>query len=99
MADALPSDDQFGAYGGLSLVGKIQLLAQWAPLLAKLEAVAAAKTPIDKAMAGVAALRLTADKTDTAKDNDVLTLIESVLKTPEGVALVNWFASVAGEIK
>jgi hypothetical protein len=94
------SDEQFGAaYGSLSIVGKIALLAQWAPLLAKLEAVAVAKTPQEKAVALVAALKLAADKTTTDKDNNVLDLIENVLKTPEGIALVNWFAIVAGEIK
>jgi hypothetical protein len=93
------SEEQFGAYGGLSLVGKIALLAQWAPLLAKLEAVATAKTPAEKAVAIIAALRLAADKTATDKDNNVLDLLENVLKTPEGLALVNWFALVAGEIK
>ena len=93
------SEEQFGAYGGLSLVGKIALLAQWAPLLAKLEAVATAKTPAEKAVAIIAALRLAADKTTTAKDNNVLDLIENVLKTPEGLALVNWFALVAQDIK
>ena len=93
------SEEQFGAYGGLSILGKIQLLAQWAPLLAKLEAVATAKTPAEKAVAIIAALRLAADKTATEKDNNVLDLIENVLKTPEGLALVNWFALVAQEIK
>jgi len=94
------SDDQFGQmYGGLSIVGKIALLAQWAPLLAKLEAVAAAKTPAERAVAIIAALRLAADKTPTDKDNDLLTLVEAVIKTPEGLALVNWFAIVAQEIK
>ena len=94
------SDDQFGQmYGGLSIVGKIALLAQWAPLLAKLEAVAMAKTPAEKAVAIIAALRLAADKTPTNKDNDLLTLVEAVMKTPEGLALVNWFALVAQEIK
>lgn len=94
------SEEQFGQmYGGLSIVGKIQLLAQWAPLLAKLEAVATAKTPAEKAVAIIAALRLAADKTSTEKDNNVLDLIENVLKTPEGLALVNWFALVAQDIK
>jgi hypothetical protein len=94
------SEEQFGQmYGGLSIVGKIQLLAQWAPLLAKLEAVATAKTPAEKAVAIIAALRLAADKTTTEKDNNVLDLIENVLETPEGLALVNWFALVAQEIK
>jgi uncharacterized protein YfdQ (DUF2303 family) len=86
-------------YGGLSIVGKIALLAQWAPMLAKLEAVAVAKTPTEKAVAIIAALRMAADSTTTSKDNDVLTLIEAVIKTPEGLALVNWFALVAQEIK
>jgi len=94
------SEETFGdSYGGLSIVGKIALLAQWAPMLAKLEAVAVAKTPTEKAVAIIAALRMAADSTTTSKDNDVLTLIEAVIKTPEGLALVNWFALVAQEIK
>jgi len=94
------SEEKFGdVYGALSIVGKIALLAQWAPLLAKLEAVAVAKTPTERAVAIIAALRLAADSTATSKDNDVLTLIEAVIKTPEGLALVNWFALVAQEIK
>jgi hypothetical protein len=94
------NEETFGdVYGALSIVGKIALLAQWAPLLAKLEAVAVAKTPAEKAVAIIAALRLAADKTPTNKDNDLLTLVEAVIKTPEGLALVNWFALVAQEIK
>jgi hypothetical protein len=94
------NEETFGdAYGALSLVGKIALLAQWAPLLAKLEAISVAKTPAEKAVAIIAALRLAADKTPTDKDNDLLTLVEAVIKTPEGLALVNWFAIVAQEIK
>jgi hypothetical protein len=93
------SDEQFGQmYGGLSIIDKVRLLAAWAPLLAKLEAVALAKTPAEKALALVAALRLAADKTKTDKDNNVLDRIEAVLKTPEGQALVEWFALVAQEI-
>jgi hypothetical protein len=93
------SDDQFGVmYGGLSIIDKVRLLAAWAPLLAKLEAVATAKTPQEKALALVAALRMAADKTKTDKDNNVLDRIEAVLKTPEGQALVEWFALVAQEI-
>jgi hypothetical protein len=92
-------DESSEQFGSLSIVTKIALLAQWAPLLAKLEAVAVAKTPQEKAIALIAALKLAADKTATDKDNNVLDLIENVLKTPEGVALVNWFAIVAGEIK
>ena len=93
------SDDQFGAmYGGLSIIDKVRILAAWAPMLAKLEAVAVAKTPHEKAIALVAALRLCADQTKTSKDNNVLDRVEAILKTPEGQALIEWFAVVAGEI-
>lgn len=93
------SDEQFGeVYGSLSIVDKVRLLAAWAPLLAKLEAVAVAKTPQEKALAIVAALRLAADKTPTDKDNNVLDLFEANLKTPEGKALVEWLAIVAKEL-
>jgi hypothetical protein len=94
------SEEKFGdVYGALSIVGKIALLAQWAPLLAKLEAVAVAKTPAEKAIAMIAAARLAADKTPTTKDNDILALFEAAIKTPEGEAIANWFAIVAQEIK
>jgi hypothetical protein len=93
------SDDQFGAmYGSLSIIDKVKLLAAWAPMLAKLEAVAVAKTPQEKAIALVAALRLCADQTKTSKDDNVLDLLEANLKTPEGQALVEWLARVAKEI-
>jgi len=93
------SEDVCGeVYGSLSIVDKVKLLAAWAPMLAKLEAVAVAKTPQDKALALVAALRLAADHTTTVKDNNVLDHVEALLKTPEGKALVEWFAVVAKEI-
>jgi len=93
------NDDQFGAmYGSLSIMDKVKLLVAWAPMLAKLEAVATAKTPQEKALALVAALRLCADQTSTTKDNSVLDHVEAILKTPEGQALIEWFTKVAGEI-
>ena len=84
---------------GSSIVDKAKLLMEWAPLLAKLEAIAAAKTPHEKAAAIVDALRVAADKTTTAKDNAVLDHVEKILKTPEGEALVDWFVLFAKEVK
>ena len=84
-----PQEEIVGAMG---IVEKIRLAAAW-------NAVASAKTPIDKALAFVAALRLSADKTETTKDNAVLDHLEKILRTPEGAAIVNWFAKVSGEIK
>jgi len=95
----LENEEQFGAmYGSLSIMDKVKLLVAWAPMLAKLEAVATAKTPQEKALALVSALRLCADQTSTTKDNNVLDHVEAILKTPEGQALIEWFTKVAGEI-
>lgn len=77
--------------GSMGIVEKIRLMAAW-------NAVTTAKTPVDKALALVAALRLSADKTATAKDNDILDYFEKILRTPEGAALVNWFSKVSQEI-
>jgi len=93
------NEEQFGAmYGSLTIMDKVKLLVVWAPMLAKLEAVATAKTPQEKALALVSALRLCADQTSTTKDNNVLDHVEAILKTPEGQALIVWFTKVAGEI-
>lgn len=94
------SEEQFGQmYGSMSIVDKVKLLAEWAPLLAQLEAVAVAVGPQDKALAIVAALRIAANKTATVKDNNVLDHVEALLKTPEGKALVEWFAVIVKDIK
>ena len=77
--------------GSMRIVDKLRLAAAW-------NAVTTAKTPVDKALAFVAALRLSADKTTTTKDNAVLDHVEKILRTPEGAAIVNWFAKVSGEI-
>ena len=84
---------------GSSIVDKARLLMEWAPLLAKLEIVAAAKTPHEKAAAIIDALRMAADKTATTKDNNILDHIDKILKTPEGMAFVDWFVKVVQEVK
>jgi hypothetical protein len=84
---------------GSSIVDKARLLMEWAPLLAQLELVAIAKTPQEKAVAIIGALRIAANKTTTEKDNNVLDRAEAILKTPEGAALVDWFIMFAKEVK
>lgn len=80
---------------GASIFDRINLIAQWAPLLAKLEAIARAPSPHEKAIAIVSALRVAADQTGTPIDNTVLDHIEKILRTPEGAALVDWFVTLA----
>jgi hypothetical protein len=82
---------------GASMTDRLKLILEWAPLLAKLEAVGAAPTPHDKAIAIVAIARMLAEKSATTVDNTVCDHVEKILRTPEGQALVDWFVlSVAG---
>lgn len=86
-------------FGGMSIADRLKMISDWLPVLARLEAVASAKTPHDRVLAIIGLLRVAADKTDTVKDNKVLDHIERLLRTPEGVALVDWIVSIAGDIK
>lgn len=89
------NDDQ--EYGmGFS---KIATLMAWMPVLMKLEAIADAKNPVDRAQAIVAALKAAAAKTDSKTDDSVLDHVEKILVTPEGAAFVEWFSRVMEAVK
>lgn len=88
----------YGA-GAMSTVQKIKLLVEWAPLLSLMERVVAAETNQAKALAGVAALRWLAAKTQTATDDAALDRFEAFLKTPEGEKVVDLIVSLLGALK
>lgn len=81
-------DDEFGA--GLPLFEKLQLLAEWMPLLGRLQAVSEAETPEQRALAIVKALQWAAGKSPTDVDDEALFHLEAVLKSPEGRAFFDW---------
>lgn len=91
--------DSDEVFGGMSVQDRLKMLSDWLPVLAKLGPFAAAKTTHERLLAIIGLLRVAADKTGTTKDNLVLDHIERLLRTPEGIALVDWLASVAGDIK
>lgn len=96
----MPENDVFGAAGSsLSTLQKVRLLVEWAPLLALLEAVVKAPGNQDKALALVTALRWLSKKTLTETDDKALDHLESLLKTPEGAAIVNFLVTLVGAIK
>jgi hypothetical protein len=80
---------------GFPLIDKIQTLAEWAPMLARLQAISEAKTPHDRALAIVHALQWAAGKTGTEIDDEALSHIESLLETPEGKAAFDWVVAKA----
>jgi hypothetical protein len=86
----MEDEELYGA--GFPLFEKLKLLAEWAPLLGRLQAVTSAQTPHDQALAIVKALQWAAGKSQTALDDEALFHLEAVLKTPEGAAFFKWAA-------
>lgn len=81
-------DQEFGS--GLDLLSRLRLLAEWAPLLGRLQAITSAKTPHDQALAVVSTLQWAAGKSVTAVDDEALGHVEAVLRTAEGRAAFQW---------
>lgn len=84
----LNEENDYGA--GLPFFDKIQLLAEWAPVIGRLQAIANATAPQERAAAIVKALQWAAGKSATQLDDEALFHLEAVLKSPEGAAFFNW---------
>jgi hypothetical protein len=83
--------DIYGA--NLPILDKLRLLAEWAPLLGRVQVIMDAKTPYDQALAVVKALQWAAGKSDIDVDDEALFHLEALLKTPEGQAFFQWIVS------
>jgi hypothetical protein len=81
-------EDLYGA--NLPILEKLKLLAEWAPLLGRLQAVVTAETPHDQAVAVVKTLQWAAGKSGTELDDEAFFHLEALLKTPEGAAFFQW---------
>ena len=86
-------DDRFGA-GGMPILDQLKLLAQWGPLLGRLQTIAMAPTPKDRALAVLDALEFAAGQTKTTIDDDVVAHFEAILKTEAGASLFNWIVAL-----
>jgi hypothetical protein len=84
----LTEENDYGA--GLPLFDRLQLLAEWAPVIGRLQAVMDAKTPKDRAKAIIKALQWAAGKSSTTIDDEALFHLEAILATPEGAAFFDW---------
>ena len=84
-------EDLYGA--SLPILDKLKLLAEWAPLLGRVQVIMDAQTPYDQALAVVKALQWAAGKSDVDVDDEALFHLEALLKTPEGQAFFQWIVS------
>jgi hypothetical protein len=86
--------EQVDIYGAnLPILEKLKLLAEWAPLVGRFQAVLNASTPYDQAAAVVAVLQWAAGKSSTDLDDEALFHLEAVLKSPEGQAFFQWIVA------
>lgn len=86
-------------FGGFPSLEKLKLLAEWAPVLAKLQAVLSASSAHEKAKAFVKLALEFAEKTPTELDDEALGHLAAILDTPEGKAVCEWLASLIGGLK
>lgn len=90
-------NEEIDLYGAnIPLLDKLRLLSEWAPLLGRLQLVAVAETPYDKAVAVISAVQWAAGKSTTDIDDEALAHLQAVLKTPEGKAFYEWAVKKAG---
>jgi hypothetical protein len=86
---SMPNDEEiYGA--GMPILDKLKLLAEWAPVIGRVQSVLDAKTPYEQATAIVKTLQWAAGKSSTALDDEALFHLEALLKTPEGQAFFGW---------
>lgn len=81
-------EELYGA--GMPILEKLKLLAEWAPLLGRLQSIMDANTPEEQALAVVKVLQWAAGKSGTEIDDEALFHLEAVLKSAEGKAFFNW---------
>jgi len=98
MVDEQNSFDEQEFGSGLDLLSKLRLLAEWAPLLGRLQSITTAKTPHDQALAVVSTLQWAAGKSGTTVDDQALGHVEAVLRTAEGRAAFQWVLDKIGGV-
>jgi hypothetical protein len=84
-------NDIYGA--NLSILEKLKMLAEWAPLIGRVQAIASASTPHEQALAVVSAVQWAAGKSGTDIDDEALFHLEAVLRSAEGKAFFDWIIS------
>ena len=89
-------EELYGA--GFPLIEKLKLLAEWAPLIAQLQAIGSAASPHEQAVAVVKTAQWAAGKRMNTLDDEALKHVEAVLRTPEGKAMFDWaYGKLFGE--
>lgn len=84
----MSDDELYGA--NLPIFEKLKLLAEWAPLIGRVQGVLNAETSYEQALAVVKTLQWAAGKSGTEVDDEAIGHLDAILKTPEGKAFFDW---------
>lgn len=76
----------------MGLAEKIKMLIEWSPVFQLLTELAAAAPGRSRAAVVLRLMEFMARKTDTPTDDEVVRLVQNMLLTPEGGALVDYVA-------
>jgi CHASE3 domain sensor protein len=77
-----------------TLSEKLRILVEWAPLIGLASEISAATTPLARALRISAALRWMSTKTGTPADDELVNLLEAVLRSDEGQALFDYLVKL-----
>ena len=77
---------------------KLRILVEWAPLIGLASEISAATTPLERALRISAALRWAARKTGTPVDDEMVDLLEAVLRSKEGQALFDYLVALGKDL-
>ena len=86
--------DSMNQMAQMSITDKIRMLVQWAPAIALLSAVTAARPGRDRVTAVMALLQWAASQTNVKMDDQIVAMLTKTLLTSEGGALVDYLHSL-----
>ena len=91
----MPAED-VPNYEGLPIWDQIRMLNEWAPLLGFGQRYLAEPDAYKRAIVVADGLEWLAAKTSSPLDDELVRLVEAVLRTPQGEALVRWGVTKLG---
>lgn len=93
----MPTPEELDQYGaGLSIWEQIRLFQEWAPLIGFAQRFTNETDAYKRSVVVVEAVEWVASKTRSQVDDELVSKVVSIAKTPEGEQLVRWALSKAG---
>lgn len=86
-------------YEGIPIWEQIKLLSEWSPLLGFGQRFVAEPDAYKRAIVVADALEWLAAKSKTSFDDEFVRLVEDVIRTPQGEAVIRWAMAKVGGVQ